>query len=302
LDLTIENVGGQGIKEYGSVGLTIDGCHIHHTGACGIKFDSGEKIVQNNHIHDVGVLSPSAIALWGSGKATDGSLMAHNEIHDVPYTAIACSGNNHRIESNLIYRAMQELHDGAGIYITFCQGITICGNFIRDIVDTGSYGASAYYLDEQATNCLVEGNLALNVAWPSHNHMAKNNTLRGNVFISDHDTKLTFPKSSGYVLERNLIAAKGKLLFSGINAVAQLPSNVFFSAANDIKVVELDGYKPKGKPALLEVRDGTCIADPLLGRIEEGIVTFQPGSPAAQAGIQPLDVSRAGIKRNDDQR
>jgi hypothetical protein len=301
LDLTIANVGGHGIKDYGSVGLTIAGCHIHHTGACGITFGGGVKMVRNNHLHHVGVLAPSAIALWGNGAA-NGSLLAHNEIHDVPYTAIACSGNHPRIESNLIYRAMQELHDGAGIYITYCEGITVRGNFIRDIVDTGSYGASAYYLDEQATNCLVEGNLALNVAWPSHNHMAKNNTLRNNVFVADRDIKLTFPKSTGYVLERNLIVAKGKLLFSGINAIAQLRSNVLFSAVGEVNAVQLDGYGPKGKPAPLATRDGTRIADPLLGRIAEGIVTFPPGSPAAQAGIQPLDVSRAGLQPRDEQR
>jgi hypothetical protein len=297
-ELTIANVGGWGIRERGSTNLVIGECQIHHTGAGGIKFDGGVKIVRNNRIHHVGVLYPSAIALWGGGKESAGSLIAHNEIHDTPYTAIACGGNNHRLEGNLIYRAMQELHDGAGIYITFCKNITVRANFVREIIDTGSYGASAYYLDEQAENCLVEGNLALNVAIPSHNHMAKNNTLRNNVFVAKDDLKLSFAKCADYTLERNVILSKGRLLFSGTAALARLASNVFFSAAGAVKGVELDGYAPKGKPVPLVPRAGTVLADPLLAGTEDGKIVFKPESPAAKAGIQPLDVSGAGIEKS----
>ena len=55
--------------------------------------------------------------------------------------------------------------------------VVLRGNYIHDIVDMGGYGASAYYLDEQAEDCLVEGNLSVRVARPSHNHMARKNTL-----------------------------------------------------------------------------------------------------------------------------
>ncbi|MCY2995424.1 MAG: hypothetical protein NTY19_47300 [Planctomycetota bacterium] len=86
-------------------------------------------------------------------------------------------------------------HDGAGIYITFCKRIVLRGNFIYDSIDTGGYGASAYYLDEQAEDCLVEDNLSVRVARPSHNHMARKNTLRNNVFVCAGDATLTFPRS-----------------------------------------------------------------------------------------------------------
>ena len=81
---------------------------------------------------------------------------------------------------------MQVLRDGAGIYITFCKCVTLRGNYIHDIVDTGGYGASAYYLGEQAEDCLVEGNLSVRGSTVTQ-HMAAGNTLRGNVFVCEGD-------------------------------------------------------------------------------------------------------------------
>jgi hypothetical protein len=280
-DLTIVNVGGQGIKEYGSQNLRINRCHIHHTGACGLKFEQGDKLIEDNHVHDVGITYPSAIALWGGGRDGAGSLIWHNDIHHVPYTAIACVGSGHRIESNLIHHAMQELHDGAGIYITFCEGITVRGNFIRDIVDTGGYGASAYYLDEGAEDCLVEGNVAFRVARPSHNHMAKNNTIRNNFFLHDGDMTLTFPKSSGYVFATNILQVKGKITFNNANAIAKMEKNVIFSESQSVAGVAEDN----------------ALEDPQLRHDGSGKVTFAADSAATQLGIEMIDVSGAGVRR-----
>ncbi len=279
-DLTVFNVGGQGIKTWRCSGLKVEGCHVHHTGACGIKVGGTECHVADNHVHHVGVTYPSAIGVWGSGKRVR---IAHNEIHDTPYTAIACGGDEHRIESNLIYRAMQVLHDGAGIYITFCKRVTLCGNLIRDIVDTGGYGASAYYLDEQAEGCVVEKNVSVGVGWPSHNHWAKDNTIRNNVFVCDGDAKLTFPKSSGYRFERNVIRAKGKITLSNPSAIATSSNNVLFSEAGQVI----------GAPP------GTRQAEPGVVSAAPGRFGFAPGSPAIAAGIEPVDVSAAGRLRKE---
>ena len=70
-------------------------------------------------VHHVGRIYPSGIAVWGGGRDGQTCRIEHNTVHDTPYTAIACGGDDHRIEHNRIYAAMQALHDGAGIYITF---------------------------------------------------------------------------------------------------------------------------------------------------------------------------------------
>lgn len=289
VDLEVFNVGGQGIKISGT-GLRIEGCHVHHTGACGIMFGGTRTIVTDNHIHNVGLTYPSAIGLRGGGKD---ALLSHNEIHDTPYTAINCGGENTRIEHNLIYRAMLELHDGGGIYCFGGKNLVLRGNFIRDIPDTGGYGASAYYLDEQSENCLVEGNLSLRVARPSHNHMAKNNTIRNNVFVVNGDAKLTFPRSSDYVLEKNIIYAEGKITITNPDAIKTFQNNILFSAKGEVECQKLQDYKQTGSHTL-ESEHGNLLVDPLLAEFEKGKVRFDAKSPAIKLGIKPIDVSSAG--------
>ncbi|HIJ52755.1 MAG TPA: right-handed parallel beta-helix repeat-containing protein [Planctomycetes bacterium] len=288
LDLEIFNVGGQGVKVSGS-NLRIERCHVHHTGACGIKFSGAGSVVTNNYIHHVGLTYPSAIGLQGGGKDNE---ISHNEIHDTPYTAINWGGERNRIENNLIYRAMLELHDGGGIYCFAGRGLVLRGNFIRDIPDTGGYGSSAYYLDERSENCIVERNLSLRVGRPTHNHMAKNNTIRNNVFICDEDARFTFPRSSDFVFERNIVYAKGKIVFDNTNALSAFKNNILYSTEGKVQGNKMSRYSRTGSEQLQP--DDNLFADPLLVEFEKGRVSFAVRSPAVKLGIEPIDVSDAG--------
>jgi len=288
LDLEIVNVGGQGIRVSGS-NLRIENCHVHHTGACGIKFSGAGSLITNNYIHHVGLTYPSAIGLQGGGQDNE---VSHNEIHDTPYTAINWGGERNRIENNLIYRAMLELHDGGGIYCFAGKGLVLRGNFIRDIPDTGGYGSSAYYLDERSENCIVEGNLSFNVGRPTHNHMAKNNTIRNNVFICDEDARFTFPRSSDFVFERNIVYARGKIVFDNTDAITTFKDNVLYSTEGQVQGNKMSRYSRTGSEPLQP--DDNLFADPLLVEFEKGKVSFAAQSPAAKLGIEPIDVSGAG--------
>ncbi len=289
--LVIYNVGGQGIKSRHSTRLAVENSEIRNTGAGGIIVSGANFSVVNNRLHDIGVIYPSAIALSAGGQ--DG-LIGHNEIHDTPYSAITASGNGHRIEGNRIYRAMQVLEDGAGIYITFCKNVMVRGNHIYEIADKGGSGASAYYLDEQAEGCVVEKNLAVNVAYPSHNHMARNNVIRNNVFIAPGDARITLHRCEDYLFERNVIYAGGDLVLqSPEGAIARMPGNVLFSGTGKVDLVTLTDYTPKSRSAL-EPRDGTVFADPEFVDLKNGDYRFAPGSPARALGIEPLEVKSAG--------
>jgi len=291
--LAITNVAGQGVKVYGARKLQVENCLLHQTGACGATIQAADGVFTNNHVHHIGRIYPSAIAVWIGGDKGGGIKVSHNEIHDVPYSAIDAGGNDHRIEHNLIYHAMQELHDGAGIYIGFCKRIVFRGNFIRDIEDTGGYGASAYYLDEQAEDCLVEDNLALRVATPSHNHMARKNTLRNNVFICKGPARITLPRSSDYCFENNVVYAKGKITFTNAGAITKAAHNVLFSGEGAIKMETMNDYQTTGEQKV-ESGESWLLADPMLVEFEKGRITFAKDSPALKMGIHPIDVSGAG--------
>jgi len=291
--LEIVNVGGQGIKASGD-GLRVERCHVHNTGACGVRCSGNKAVVTDNHIHDIGLTYPSALALQGGGRDC---LISHNEIHDCPYTAINCGGQRNRIEHNLIYQAMLELHDGGGIYCFAGKDLVLRGNFIRDIVDTGGYGASAYYLDERSENCLVEGNLSIGVVRPSHNHMAKSNTIRNNVFICDADARITLPKSSDFTFEYNVIQAKGQIVLENPDAITTMRNNVLYSTEGIIQFRRLKDYSRTGDYSF-EADTENLTADPKIIEFEEGRVKFAADSPALKLGIKPIDVSDAGIRKD----
>ncbi len=272
--LTIANTAGQGVKAQNTRRLTVTRCRVEQTGACGLHLRGGELTVADNLVHHCGVLYPSAIAVSLGGEQV---VAEHNTIHHTPYSALTFGGKVARLEANLIHHAMQELHDGAGIYITFCQRVTVRGNVIRDILDTGGYGASAYYLDEQAEDCLVEGNLSLDVVRCSHNHMARNNVLRNNVFCSAGDLRLTFPKSSGYVLERNVLVAAGKVVVAQPEGVATWTDNLLQAAVAE----GVPETVRRGDPLFVEPRSDW---------------TFQRGSPALELGIVPLKWAGVGAR------
>jgi len=185
---------------------------------------------------------------------------------------------------------MQVLHDGAGIYCFAGQGLKLQGNFIHDIEDTGSYGASSYYLDERSENCVVEGNLSVNVARPSHNHMALKNTIRNNVFIYDGDMWLTFPKSSQFTLEKNVIYATGIITITNPDGIAVLENNILYSGKGKIIGRKLNNYSDSGDE-VLAAGEGNVLADPVLLKYAEGKVEFGTDSPAGKLGIRPIDVS-----------
>ena len=55
------------------------------------------------------------------------------------------------------------LHDGAGIYITFCKRVTLRGNYIYDIVDTGgSHGSYLLGASDRGENARSEQQRNLN--------------------------------------------------------------------------------------------------------------------------------------------
>ena len=288
-DLEIVNAGGQGIKVQGT-DLNITGCHVHHVGACGIRHHGTRLQVADNHIHHVGLTYASAIALTGGGT---NALIAHNHVHDTPYSAITYGGQGGCLEGNLIHDAMLELHDGGGIYCFAGKDLILRGNFIHSIVDTGGYGASAYYLDERSEGCLVEGNLSVDVVRPSHNHMAKNNTIRNNVFVNTGNLRLTWPRSSGYRFEKNILCARGDIILENRQAIAELTGNVFFSANGFVECKDLDRYTATDAHAL-EPDTTNRLADPELLSYRSGKVEMAPDSPARDLGIELIDVSNAG--------
>jgi hypothetical protein len=169
------------------------------------------------------------------------------------------------------------------------------GNVARDIIDRGGYGASSYYLDERSTGCVVERNLSVRVDRPLHHHMAVDNFVRDNVFIVEGDARLTFPLSSGIVLERNVLFASGGIRIENVDGVRSWSGNLFHSGTGRMERVHTEGYSTRsihaGPPG------DTRVGDPCFEDWRAGDYRYRAGSVALEMGLKPIDLRMAGRTR-----
>ncbi|MEA1951827.1 MAG: right-handed parallel beta-helix repeat-containing protein [Planctomycetota bacterium] len=225
---TFTKLGGAGIDlEHGSANNTICGCRFHDISGTAIQVGDVLKddhhpsfktmivknnAVINNLIHDCCVEYYGGVGVFAG--YTDGTIIANNEIRDLPYSAISVgwgwgipdtgggaqryyspykfatptpSGNN-RIERNHIHHVQRKLSDGGGIYtLGNMPGTIIRGNHIHD--NGGHPGA--IYLDEGSGFIEVTGNVVYNVSKPmNYNNRAQNRNAtcneHGNFFGNEY--------------------------------------------------------------------------------------------------------------------
>lgn len=296
--VVIQGVGGQAIKATECQDLALSRCVIKETGACGIllRGPCRRVVVTDCLIEDVGLTYPSAIAITIDGSE---HVISHNTIRHGTYTGICAQGADTRIENNVIDDVVRTMDDGGAIYITFCQRLQVRGNVVRNI---RKGPAQAYYLDEQTDDSIVEGNVAIGVAWPFQNHMARRNAIRGNLLVNlDGGLWLTFPRSKDYIFEKNILFCAGAIEFkSSPIAVTTTADNLFFSQAGKVIAdeVELDGHGIVGSQPLTPTH-GSRIADPLFVDPARGDFRVRPDSPLTAMRLPIPDVSRAGVRPED---
>ena len=235
--LEIANVGGQGILAQGQSACEIRDCQIHNTGGCAIRASGGATVIARNHLHHVGLIYPSAVALAASQEARfaeeKGFHICRNEIHDTSYCGMDCRGAGHLIEENLIYRAMREVSDGGAIYGIIRNSI-LRRNYVCEVVKmVEGYGVSSYYLDEGSEDCVVERNVSVGVERPIQNHIARNIAIRDNVFIAETNMMLTFARSSGCTFSANTLFVPGRITIERPPGITLWTNNIIFHGSTD---------------------------------------------------------------------
>ncbi len=300
--LDVSQVVGQGIKASSVNRLLVRGCRLSDIGATGIVVGGDRCAILGNRVQRTGIVYAEGIGIAASGSRVT---IRHNEVNDTSYDGVFANGDGLLVEKNLVYHAMQGLHDGAGIYVAGNgEGMVIRGNFVRDIVDSGGYGAAAYYLDELCTHVLVEDNLSLGVVRALNCHIGDGNLIRNNFFISPGDLELQFPRCVAQCLEHNVIWARTKISIHPFNAISRAAGNVLFSDARKVavRVTPVLGNVPTAYD-LVDAPppasgDQWMLSDPRISEFRGGRVELAPDSPALRLGVHPIDVSDAGPDRD----
>lgn len=209
---TFTRFGGAGLDiENGSKDNVVNGCAFFDVSGSAIQI--GDVLTQDHHpsdprfvvrnnrvmncsIHDIGVEYQDSVGVFAG--YTDGTIIAHNEIAQLPYTGISVgwgwgeedagggayevipfryerptpSGAN-RIECNHIHHVMLKRNDGGGVYTLGNQPGTVIRN--NHIHDNGPGSPGGIYLDEGSGFIEVTGNGVYNVGTAmNYNNKAQN--------------------------------------------------------------------------------------------------------------------------------
>jgi uncharacterized protein YjdB len=165
-----------------------------------------DNTISNNYVTRIGEDYPGAVGIW-VGYA-ENTLIEHNELHDLPYSAISTgwgwgnadppgnpSASNHNVvRANLVYNLMQVLRDGGGIYSLGEQrNMLIDGNVVHEQLN--DYGA--IYLDDGSRDITVTRNILfdneINLTAKGWDHV-----IQGNYWDDETRNMLWFDQSAVY--------------------------------------------------------------------------------------------------------
>ena len=170
---TVEDIGGNGVMigwrgtgrlQAGAEGM-LDADWADPTDA------PASHTVEHSVIRRCGADSRGGVGIW-VGFSAD-TRLAHNEIHDLPYTGISIgyrwnttptSQARCVAEYNHIYDVMKKVADGGGIYtLGFQPGTVLRGNLIHDVHRSafahGGAPNNGFFIDEGSKGFLFESNV-----------------------------------------------------------------------------------------------------------------------------------------------
>lgn len=187
--------------------ITVRGCRFVHLGGTGVMFTGGgdDNVIEGNAFFDLAAggiefgedaarpvearlfprrnriannfLAHVGQDYFGSvailGYYTDGSVITHNEIANIPYTAVSqgwgwgnppapADSRGNRITHNVVTNYMRRLDDGGGLYTTDrLLGSEIAHNVVARMLppDTHTKAGGALYLDQFTEGVHVHDNM-----------------------------------------------------------------------------------------------------------------------------------------------
>lgn len=235
---TFTRLGGAGLDiECGSRNNAVRGCRFFDISGSAVQVgdvlrndhhpDDPRLIVkdnriENNYIHHIGAEYQDSVGVFAG--YTDGTVIAHNVMCDLPYSAVSVgwgwgepdSGGggysipfkyeqptpcqNNRIEFNDICRVMLARDDGGGIYTLSNQPGTVIRS--NEIHDNGPGGPGGIYLDEGSGFIEITNNLVYNVAGPmNYNNKVQNRIETIKEQDNFFDVQPDDPKAPKHVLK-----------------------------------------------------------------------------------------------------
>jgi parallel beta-helix repeat protein len=260
--------------------------------------------IEDNEIHSIGLVYPSAVAVW-VGQSSSNSI-SHNHMYDLPYSAISvgwtwgygpAAADHNKIEFNSIHDLGTVLSDLGGIYLLGRQPGTIVRNNVIHDVSCFTYGGWGIYLDEGSSEIVVTDNIVYNTQSSGfHQHYGRDNIVRNNTFAFGREYQLmrTRPEPTvSFRFERNIVLFdQGALLgYNWSGGGYAMDHNLYWDMRGERPLFGADSWdewRKKGNDL------HSLIADPLFVRALSYDFRLQPQSPALALGIHTIAIDSVG--------
>lgn len=328
-DCTFRNLGVHGINiERGCSLITLYGNNFYDLGAGAIKVNGGlfgcrqenetyDNVISQNNIRHCGRRYKAATGILL--QHTHSNTVSHNDISDLFYTGISVGwvwgykdniARDNIIEKNHIHHLGQgKLSDLGGVYLLGVQPGTVIRNNVIHHIESSHYGGHGIYLDEGASDVLVENNICYgNKSTAFNQHFGRGNIIRNNIFVKSGQAPVRSSKEEPHVaflLERNIIVSEGtpsyhtgyerqpKAFFHTISG----HHNLHFNRQGETLLFDVEGkaYTLADVQKNFGYEEGSCICEPQFYDYEHNDYRLQASSPAFKLGFQPIDTEDVGV-------
>ena len=309
--------------------------HIHHFSEItwhspGIwAWQSGHNRIANNYIHHsgyAGILITNRISPDRSINGEGGRTVRHDEISSDVMTPsneryadwkLREKYNHSRhniVEYNEITHAVQLLSDGNCIYVSGAgTGNIIRYNYLHDNLEHSM--PAPIRCDDEQHETLIFGNVLYNnyafaagIASKGVNDII-NNVIAGPLvaprlgYISFEWVPVT-----GSTVQKNIVISNP----DGGNAYAERPKKDQIDYLPNLLEIKMDSnlyYNPVDKHWMddhfsrthkVGLEEASLFADPMFLDMKNGNFGFKEGSPALKLNIEPIDVSKMGLKKENE--
>lgn len=197
-NLSIANTGSSGINLKGN-NNKLNNLSLSNLYGGGIYVNGNNNVVSNSKISNAGLLFKSAVGIYEDGA---GNSILNINVNNVSYSGICVRGERVTVQGCKVSNVMQYLNDGAAIYCTQRENITITNNVI-----VGHQGSKiGIYFDEKSNNSTAEKNTIIDFQMPVHCHMANNINFNNNIIIGSSIAQdLSYQNSSNVNFSENIV-------------------------------------------------------------------------------------------------
>jgi len=287
--------------------------------------------VTDNHIHHCGAINNYIGGVFLG--VSDGNIVAHNSIHDMPHHAVNLASNGYGrnyVEFNDIRRVSTELFESPGIN-GWMDEVDVSKSHVLRHAERAGHIVRHNYLektqgiafDDYASNCVVYGNIIVGRMGVG-THGGKNNVFENNILVDCSQYAVLYSDSvsgrpacwqmqgfhGGIRCRNNILyctkAAETADLYAiyhySDRMIAESDYNLFFNALGRYVIHEDTSTFGATEIELdtWQEQSGhdrhSIVDDPLFVDPENGDYRLKPKSPAWKLGFQQIDASRIGIR------